>query len=71
MHYYIGGGSDSATIMFTSWPYEIRTLNYVREYTMVQLGVHMHSLIIHVIENYKLKNFQEILLHHFYTVILI
>lgn len=65
------GGQGNVEESFKDTPYFDRTSTpYIREYFMLQLGYHLHSLIVHV--SGKIRNdFMEMLLHHSITVMLV
>ena len=65
------GGSGNIDLVFNDTPYfNSEGIFYIREYFMMQLGYHLHSLIIHVCG--KIRNdFMEMLLHHSLTVMLV
>ena len=57
--------------LFEGAPYfNLEGIYYLREYFMLQLGYHCHSLIVHVTS--KIRNdFMEMFLHHSVTVMLV
>ena len=65
------GGSGDVEESFRDTPYfDKSSTPYIKEYFMLQLGYHFHSLIIHVTG--KIRNdFMEMLLHHTITVMLV
>ena len=65
------GGKGNVDEAFKDTPYFDQTgVPYIKEYFMLQLGYHFHSLIIHVTG--KIRNdFMEMLLHHSITVLLV
>lgn len=65
------GGHGNIDKVFDDTPYfNKENVPYLREYFMLQLGYHMHSLIVHVTS--KIRNdFMEMLLHHTLTVMLV
>ena len=65
------GGSGDINKVFDDTPYfNSEGIYYIREYFMIQLGYHLHSLIVHVTS--KIRNdFMEMLLHHTLTVMLV
>ena len=79
--YYIGkdsyfmpqslGGSGNVEYTFKDTPYfNSEGIFYLKEYFMMQLGYHFHSLIIQVTGKIR-SDFMEMLLHHSLTVMLV
>ena len=66
----MGGGGVSSNI-HVDFPFQsFEKLPYLKEYIMMQLGYHLHSLILHVAKPPR-NDFMEMLLHHVMTVFLI
>lgn len=65
------GGNGIVDDVFRDTPYfSHEGIFYIREYFVIQLGYHLHSLIVHVAG--KIRNdFMEMLLHHSITVMLV
>lgn len=68
---WIGGGSEDKYLVFETWPFYTTTIPYARTYIMLQLAVHLLSLIVHLLTSGKVKNHTEISFHHFITCILV
>lgn len=66
----LGGSGDSYNI-FKGFPYQsTESFPYLRGFIMVQLGFHMQVFVSQAMSSPK-KNFIEMFLHHFMTVLLI
>ncbi|OMJ66585.1 hypothetical protein SteCoe_36521 [Stentor coeruleus] len=65
------GGTGEIHNLFKDTPYFSHDgLPYIRQYIIIQLGYHMHSLIVLITS--KIRNdFMEMLLHHFVAIMLI
>jgi len=67
---FLGGNGDSTTIFHKDFPNIPETSNLVMYY-MIQFGIHIYTLIDHVLLRQSDTKFYEYLLHHGMAVLLI
>ena len=66
----LGGHGDLETVMNDLPFFNLEGIFYLKEYFMIQLGYHFHSLIVHICSPIR-NDFMEMLLHHTMTVMLV
>eukprot|EP00160_Parvularia_atlantis_P013811 Unigene3081_Nuclearia_a/m.9465 Unigene3081_Nuclearia_a/g.9465 ORF Unigene3081_Nuclearia_a/g.9465 Unigene3081_Nuclearia_a/m.9465 type:complete len:372 (+) Unigene3081_Nuclearia_a:176-1291(+) len=64
------GGSGSIVNAFLGYPFQ-EQMPYIKEYYLVSLAYHLHSLLFHVFVSKRRNDFLEMLLHHVVAVMLI
>ena len=62
------GGSADCSIMGRKWPHTFLD-DQIRWYYMVQMGHHLHNLLVHLAHKHARGNWYELALHHYATII--